>query len=386
MLAAVASRLSVGACTVVLPDGRRVVAEGSREPGLRAVIDVKATRAGRRLWQGGSIGLAEAYIDGDWDSPNLALLLEVALRNQQAIAAAAPGGPAVRMLDRLRHLLRTNTRAGSRRNVAHHYDLGNAFYRAWLGDEMTYSAGLFDAADRSLEEAHTAKFDRIAGLLALSDRHRLLDLGCGWGGFAMRAAAQHGCRVVGLTLSRRQALHARAQARGRRLDDRVEIRLGDYRDLRGRFDRIASIEMLEAVGEAYWPTYFQVLCDCLAPGGVAALQVITIDDARFSAYRKRPDFIQRYIFPGGMLPSPTALSQEIGGAGLRVTDTFSFGASYATTLACWQERFQQSWPSIRSLGFPSRFKRMWEYYLAYCEAGFRAGVLDVRQLRVEKSP
>jgi cyclopropane-fatty-acyl-phospholipid synthase len=285
----------------------------------------------------------------------------------------------------LRHLARRNTRRGSRRNIAFHYDLGNDFYALWLDPGMTYSSAVFDAAGQSLQDAQDAKYRRLAESLDLKPGHHVLEIGCGWGGFAMTAARDYGCRVTAITLSGEQRRYAEERVRRAGLSDRIEVRLQDYRDVTGRFDRIASIEMFEAVGEERWPIFFNTVRERLKPGGVAGLQVITIEDGRYEAYQRSADFIQRYIFPGGMLPSPSALAAAIDRAGLTLNNVFAFGPSYAETLAAWQGRFQRAWPQIRQLGFDGRFKRLWEFYLAYCEAGFRAGAIDVAHYRIERA-
>lgn len=384
LLLRMASRIRLGQLLVVFADGSRVLVDSGERPELRAEIEVRRAGALRRLLIGGSVGFAEAYIDGDWDSPDLPMLMELAAHNEASIGDQVAGFSLVRRIHSLRHRLRENTLRGSRRNISQHYDLGNDFYARWLDEGMTYSAALFGAAEQPLEEAQQAKYDRMAELLDLTTDQHLLEIGCGWGGFAERVAATSGCRVTGLTLSVQQAAFARARLEAAGLAERVAIRLEDYREVKGRYDRIASIEMFEAVGEAYWPAFFAVLRERLVAGGVAAMQVITIDEARFAAYRKCADFIQHYIFPGGMLPTTSALSREIARAGLRLTDRMHFGSSYAMTLARWQSRFQKAWPHIRQMGFDERFKRTWEYYLAYCEAGFRAGSIDVCQVRIEK--
>jgi cyclopropane-fatty-acyl-phospholipid synthase len=274
------------------------------------------------------------------------------------------------------HWLRANTPAGSRRNIQQHYDLGNLFYALWLDPTMSYSSGVYNQAGMTLEDAQAAKQARILSLLDAAPGQSVLEIGCGWGGLATRLA-QCGCSVTGLTLSPAQLDHARQRVASAGLAPFVDLRLQDYRESFGRYDRVVSIEMLEAVGEAFWPQYFDILRARLKPGGVAVLQVITIDDARFHHYRSTPDFIQRYIFPGGMLPSPTALRRSIAAANLTLDHVETFGASYAQTLVDWRHRFLGAWPQISAMGFPERFCRMWDYYLCYCEAGFRAGAIDV---------
>ena len=379
-----AARIAAGEVSVVFPNGSQRTFANRERSGPRAVLRISRIRALRRLALGGDIGFAEAYMDGDWESPDLTALLELALVNEAHAGEFEPG-LAQRLVNSIRHRLRSNTPGGSRRNIAYHYDLSNAFYRLWLDEGMSYSSALFETDDQPLAEAQVAKNRRLASTLGLRPGHRVLEIGCGWGGFAIMAARDYGCRVVAITLSRAQRDYAEDQVRAAGLGDRVEIRLQDYRDVQGRFDRVASTEMFEAVGERYWPLFFRLLRERLDDGGIAALQVITIDEKRFATYRQRPDFIQKYIFPGGMLPSPTALCRQAAAAGFEIGDGLRFGAAYARTLAEWQHRFQRAWSDIEPLGFDRRFKRMWEYYLAYCEAGFRAGSIDVGQFRLIKS-
>lgn len=375
----IAERLEVGALTIELPDGSRRVFRG-RANGPSGHLRVNRARAVRRLAFGGSLGLAEAYLDGDWDSPDLARVLELLALNEAAWRKLHYGRRGYTWLARLQHLLRPNTRRGSRRNILAHYDLGNRFFELWLDRSMTYSAARYPRADLTLEEAQQAKYEALAERLDLRPEHHLLEIGCGWGGFARFAAGEVGARVTAVTISDEQRALASERIRAAGLAERVEVRLQDYRDVSGRFDRIASIEMFEAVGERYWPLFFARLRELLAPGGRAALQVITIADQHFDAYRRSVDFIRRHVFPGGMLPSPGALSTEIERVGFRKAGETTFGMDYARTLATWSERFHAAWPEIRPLGFDQRFRRLWEYYLAYCEAGFRVGFTDVCQI------
>ncbi len=384
LVGALLRHLEEGQLLVVLPDGSDHVFGGARNTELRALIHIRRPRAIARILFGGDSGFAESYVDGDWDTPDLTALFLLAMHNEAALQKVTNGSAIARWIDRTVHRLRPNSRAGSRRNIASHYDLGNVFYGLWLDPGMTYSSALFTAADESLETAQDAKYRRLFRTLGLGADHHLLEIGCGWGRCAIIAAEEIGCRVTAITLSRRQYEHARDQVRRRGLDDRVEVRLQDYRDLTGTYDRIVSIEMFEAVGEAFWPTYFDVIRRCLKPLGRAGLQAITIDGRRFDAYRVRTDFIQKHIFPGGMLPSPSALGDQIARAGLRISDWFTFGTSYARTLAAWSKAFHSAWPEIERLGFDPRFRRLWECYLAYCEAGFRSGSIDVAQLCIQR--
>ncbi|MEF7615864.1 cyclopropane-fatty-acyl-phospholipid synthase family protein [Aquincola sp. MAHUQ-54] len=368
-----------GALVVHLPDGRRLEARGAAD-GPHAALTLHRWRALARLALAGDIGLAEAYRDGDWSTDDLPALLEFGLRNEAAWGGALDAPWPVRALFRLAHRARANTRRGSRQNISFHYDLGNGFYAQWLDPELIYSSALYAPGVQSLEEAQAAKLERVLALLQL-DRlpgpASILEIGCGWGALAAAMARRHPAAITGLTLSAEQLAHAGARLRREGLDGQVELRLQDYRDVEGEHDRIVSIEMLEAVGERYWPVYFETLRERLRPGGIAVLQVITIADAHFEHYRRGADFIQRFIFPGGMLPSVAALRAQAGRAGLSFTVAESFGPSYAATLAEWRRRFLQAWPAIEALGFDEPFKRLWAYYLGYCEAGFRTGRVDV---------
>jgi cyclopropane-fatty-acyl-phospholipid synthase len=376
-------RIACGRLTLGTPGGT-VLAFAGAKSGPAVSLALHDARVARRLILGGTIGFAESYLDGDWDCPDLVALIGFAIANEHALGIDDDGSLAMRLVSRLRHALRANSRRGSRRNIAYHYDLGNDFYAAWLDDGMTYSAALFAAGDEPLEAAQQRKYHAVADFLDLAPGRSLLEIGCGWGGFAALAAGAYGCRVTGLTLSHQQRQYATERLRRAGLAERTAIRLEDYRDAAGRFERIAAIEMIEAVGERHWPTFFDRLDKLLLPQGIAVLQAITIADARFENYRACPDFIQHYIFPGGMLPSPAALGRAAAAAGFALTEGPRFGASYARTLALWQGRFQAAWPRLAAMGFDRRFKRMWEYYLAYCEAGFRAGTLDVGLYRLER--
>jgi cyclopropane-fatty-acyl-phospholipid synthase len=374
------TRIACGAITVVTPEGERIAARGAH-PGAEATIVLRRWRTLRRLLFSGDIGFAESYVDGDWDSPDLTALIVFAAENQRHIAEMFAASRPRWALNRLRHALRGNSRSGSRRNITAHYDLGNDFYALWLDSGMTYSSALYLAGENALEAAQTAKQDRVLELLGLDGDESVLEIGCGWGGLAQRIA-ERANHVTALTLSPSQRAHAAAAAREAGLDSRIDVALMDYREAGGQFDRIVSIEMLEAVGEAYWPSYFATLKARLKPGGSAVLQVITIEDSRFEDYRRETDFIQRHIFPGGMLPSPSILSREIEKAGLVCDFTQTFGPDYARTLAEWRNRFEKNWPDIRAIGFPATFRRLWTYYLSYCEAGFQAGALDVGLYRL----
>jgi cyclopropane-fatty-acyl-phospholipid synthase len=313
----------------------------------------------------------------EWHSPDISALVRWALGNEPAFGRLAQGGRLSTTLHRLFHRSRRNSRRGSRRNIAFHYDMGNDFYRLWLDPSMTYSSALFEYPGQSLELAQQAKYHRICELLQLEAGQQVLEIGCGWGGFAETAAQTYGAQVNGITLSREQLAWSRARIAARGLQAQCSFSLTDYRDLDTPVDRIASIEMFEAVGEENWSLYFKQLRRCLKPGGIAVLQVISIADERFEEYRRSTDFIQRYIFPGGMLPSPGRLTAEIEQAGLQLSHSETFGTDYARTLQHWRQAFLEHWPQIEAQGFDDRFRRLWLYYLGYCEGGFRYGAINV---------
>jgi cyclopropane-fatty-acyl-phospholipid synthase len=367
--------LQAGLLHIVLPNGETVTRHGA-VAGPEASIVLRRWRGALRILLDGEDGVARGYIDGDWSTPDLAQLLALGMHNEAAMAPQAKWRLPAFIGTRIRHVLRANTRRGSRRNIAAHYDLGNDFFAPWLDAGMNYSSALY-GGDEALEQAQSRKLDRIAELLSLDGGERILEIGCGWGALAERLIGAHGAAVCGITLSTEQLAHARARLAGAIANGRADLRLLDYRDVTGRFDRIASIEMIEAVGESYWAAYFTKLRGCLAAGGAALIQAITIDESRFAAYRGHPDFIQRYIFPGGMLPTRAIIEREAERAGLRLVHHESFGDSYVRTLREWRGRFLRAWPKLEALGFDQRFRRMWEYYLVYCETGFRFRAIDV---------
>ena len=368
-LARMVQQLETGQITIVTPDGQRI-SHTAKQPGSNGVIVLHRWRALRKLMSGGDIGFAGSYIDGDWSSPDLAALIALIAQNMAAFQKAINGFGPMRLVNRLRHLLRGNSKRGSRRNIEFHYDLGNDFYQLWLDDSLTYSAACAVPANATLVEAHQAKLDRIVEMLEIEPGHRVLEIGCGWGALAAHIA-KAGAHVTGLTLSREQLAYATDRAHHHGLAHKIDLRLEDYRDVAGQYDRIVSIEMLEAVGEAYWPTYFERLRACLKPGGKAVLQVITMAEDRFESYRRDTDFIQHFVFPGGMLPTGDIIAEQANKAGLSLIGSETFADGYADTLAHWRQRFAAAWPDIAALGFDERFRRLWHYYLSYCEAGFR---------------
>jgi cyclopropane-fatty-acyl-phospholipid synthase len=378
----ISRKLACGQLVVDTLAGGRLLITGPR-PGPQARLSIHNRKCLLRMLVGGDVGVAESYIAGEWSSPDLAAVLGLALRSSPA-ASRSGGLHATRLWSRIRHGLNRNTRSGSRRNISIHYDLGNAFFAPWLDAGMNYSAALFTSGRQTLESAQNAKLDRISDLLELTGGESVLEIGCGWGNLAERLIARYRCRLTGLTLSARQLEFARNRLRDLGLDQYGDLRLQDYRDVRGSYDRVVSIEMLEAVGVAYWPAYFNQLRSSLRSGGIGVLQVITISEERFESYRREPDFIQKYIFPGGMLPTTKILEREIAAAGLRLISSEHFGESYARTLEEWQRRFIRVWPALKQLGFDDRFKRTWEYYLAYCQAGFEAGNVNVGLYKVRR--
>jgi cyclopropane-fatty-acyl-phospholipid synthase len=371
--------LTNGRIEFSLPDGRVFRIE-TAHPGPAVLLEVRNPDLFARLVREGDLGFCEAYLDGWWSTPDLQGLMDLIHLGNGDLQEAFPAMRLVRLFERLRHWLRSNTRSGARRNIAYHYDLGNDFYRLWLDETMTYSSAIFKTGQESLEAAQRAKYASMVDRMGVGPGDHVLEIGCGWGGFAEYAAAERGLRVTGLTIS--QAQHDFAVERMRRagVADQVDIRLQDYRDHDGRYDGIASIEMFEAVGERFWPVYFDTLRERLKPGARATLQIITVEDARFEAYRRSVDFIQKYIFPGGMLPSPGALRREGARAGLMLHDQVDFGESYSQTLRRWHETFNAQWDTISRMGFDERFRRMWNLYLTSCAAMFRAGGCDVTQI------
>jgi cyclopropane-fatty-acyl-phospholipid synthase len=373
------ARLRRGTLDVTLPDSR-VVRLGGLEPGPAAAMKLANYGFASRLINGGDIGIAEAYLNGDWDTPDLTEFLLLFCVNHELIQTMLRDKPLVRVVQMVRHWFNRNTRRQARRNIYAHYDIGNAFYSAWLDPSMTYSSALFEEHTEDLTAAQNNKYRRLAEAIDLRPGQRVLEIGCGWGGFAEFAAKSFGAKVVGLTISQQQRDFAQRRIQEAGLNDKVEIRLQDYRDEHEQYDRIASIEMIEAVGEQFWPRYFSQLRDRLLPGGLAGIQAITIQDSMFQSYRREVDFIQRYVFPGGMLPSPQVLKSLGERFGVPVIRERIFGQDYAKTLATWRNNFRAAWPNLTPLGFDERFRRLWEYYLSYCEAGFLSGNIDVRQV------
>jgi cyclopropane-fatty-acyl-phospholipid synthase len=385
LLLRAATRIRIGCLTVVMPDGRRRVF-GDRTSERRAEIRVHDRAAAMRLLLHGETGVGEAYMDGQWSSPDLEALIELAALNRSALAMNT--GWWRRPFDlprRLAHQARRNSKAQARRNIAAHYDLGNDFYRLFLDETMTYSSAVFESPDQPLADAQRAKYRRIAEGAGLRAGMHVLEIGSGWGGFALYAAGELGCRVTSITISREQHDLARERVRQAGLEHLVDIELRDYRDVAGQYDAVVSIEMLEAVGAEYFTTYFEAVDRALRPGGRFSLQVITFPDAAYEAQRRGVNWIQTYIFPGGLCPSLAVIERSLRDTRLLLRSAADIGPSYALTLRAWRARFLEQLDAVRGQGFDDRFIRMWEYYLALSEAGFATGLTQDHQIVLEKA-
>ncbi len=377
------SKLNTGRLDFELPDGRVFRVQGTK-PGPVAYVKINDNDIFARLIRDGDLGFSEAYMDGAWETPDLQAFMDFVHADNGDLYDGFPGMGLVRKWEQFRFWLQSNSKKQARKNISHHYDLGNDFYGLWLDDSMTYSSAIFEQGDNSLEMAQRAKYASMVDQMGAQPGDHILEIGCGWGGFAEYAAKERGLKVTGLTISKEQLKYAQDRMKRNGLQDLVELKLQDYRDETGTYDGIASIEMFEAVGQKYWPIYFDKVKQCLKPGKNATLQIITIQDARWDVYRNTVDFIQKYIFPGGMLPSPTVLRQEVVKAGLEVEKSIEFGKSYAQTLRMWHETFNNRWDQIEKMGFDDRFRRMWNFYLTSCASTFEYGNCDVTQITIKK--
>lgn len=365
-----------GAVTVILPNGRARTL-GRSTTGEHAVLRLKNFKVISEAMQRGTVGFAAAYMNGDIEVDDLTALFRFFLQNRDMFEKANSGFFHKAASDLHYHLSRRNTLEGSKKNIAEHYDLGNDFYGEWLDPSMTYSSAVFTSGDQSLEAAQLAKYHRVADMAGITAGSSVLEIGCGWGGMAETVARDYSAHLRGITLSAEQLKFGQERLTRQGLDHLATLVFEDYRHTEGQFDHICSIEMIEAVGEDNWPSYFQTVHDRLKPGGTAAIQAITISEAEFDGYRAGPDFIQRYIFPGGMLLTKTVMREFGDKVGLVLENVENFGLSYAKTLRLWRERFLERWPMIAQLGYDEHFKRKWVYYLSYCEAGFAEGSIDV---------
>ena len=375
------SRIEAGELRAVFPSNFQKVYSGG-QVGPTADIKINSWKLVPRLLLSGDMGLAESFLSGEWETSNLTQLLLLGDINERALGNAVTPSKFINLIEKLRHQRRDNSKRGSRRNIAAHYDLGNEFYSHWLDNTMSYSSALFTDFGEELEVGQNRKYQRLAKALKLKEGDQVLEIGCGWGGFAEIAAKEYKCNVVGITLSNEQAKFAQRRMQENQLSNLVDIRIEDYRDVQGSFDKIVSIEMFEAVGEEHWRNYFETIKTRLKPGGLAGIQSITIANEFFETYKRRPDFIQKYIFPGGILPSEDKLNNAVSSAGLKILDDYYFGKSYAETLRRWQSTFEQKWDDIKNLGFDEKFQKMWRYYLSYCEAGFESGHINVGQFLI----
>ena len=376
-------KLNSGRVDFILPDGRQFRAEGAK-PGPVAEVFINNPDVFARLVREGDLGFSDAYLDGWWTTPDLQAFMDFIHADNDDMYDEFPGMGLVRAWEKARFWFQSNSKRQALKNISYHYDLGNDFYKLWLDDTMTYSSALFSTSQESLENAQIAKYASMIDQMGVKPGDHVLEIGCGWGGFAEYAAKERGLKVTGLTISKEQLDFARKRINNNGLGDKVNLKLQDYRDETGVYDGVASIEMFEAVGEKYWPIYFNKVKQCLKPGKQATLQIITIHDARWEVYRKGVDFIQKYIFPGGMLPSPTVLRQEVAKAGLNVQHSIEFGKSYSQTLRRWFEVFNDQWDTISGMGFDDRFRRMWNFYLTSCAATFESGNCDVTQITLQK--
>jgi len=375
------SRIEAGELRAVFPSSFQKVYSGG-QVGPTADIQINSWKLVPRLLLSGDMGLAESFLSGEWETSNLTQLILLGDINERALGNAVTPSKFFNLIEKLRHQRRDNSKRGSKRNIAAHYDLGNEFYSHWLDNSMSYSSALFEDFGEKLEVGQNRKYQRLAKALKLKEGDQVLEIGCGWGGFAEIAAKEYKCNVVGITLSNEQAKFAKRRMQETQLTNLVDIRIEDYRDVQGSFDKIVSIEMFEAVGEEHWRNYFETIKTRLKPGGLAGIQSITIANEFFDTYKKRPDFIQKYIFPGGVLPSEDKLNNAVSSAGLKILDDYYFGKSYAETLRRWQSTFEQKWGDIKNLGFDEKFQKMWRYYLSYCEAGFETGHINVGQFLI----
>ncbi|MEP1198321.1 class I SAM-dependent methyltransferase [Tateyamaria sp.] len=375
--------LNTGRIDFVLPDGRRFRAEGHK-PGHVAEVHIHNNDLFARLIREGDLGFCDAYLDEWWSTPDLQAFMDWVHADNEAIYDGFPGLGLVRQFEKFRFWLQRNHRDQARKNISYHYDLGNDFYGLWLDDTMTYSSALFKTGQENHEAAQIAKYASMVDQMGAQPGDHILEIGCGWGGFAEYAARERGLKVTGLTISEEQFKYARDRIEKAGLSDLVEFKLQDYRDEVGLYDGIASIEMFEAVGQKYWPVYFDTVRERLKPGKNATLQIITVQDSRWDVYQRGVDFIQKYIFPGGMLPSPKALRAQISKAGLGIERSVEFGESYNITLRRWHETFNEKWDQIAEMGFDDRFRRMWNFYLTSCAATFESANCDVTQITIKR--
>ncbi|MEP3786026.1 cyclopropane-fatty-acyl-phospholipid synthase family protein [Ascidiaceihabitans sp.] len=372
-----------GRLDFVMPDGRVFRADG-KNPGPVATVEIHNGDVFGRLIREGDLGFCDAYLDEWWSTPDLQAFMDLIHADNEGIYDGFPGAGLVRWFEKFRFWLQRNHKDQARKNISYHYDLGNEFYGLWLDETMTYSSALFETGQESHEAAQWAKYALMVDQMGVKPGDHVLEIGCGWGGFAEYAAKERGLKVTGLTISEEQFNYARERIEKAGLSELVDFKLQDYRDEKGTYDGIASIEMFEAVGEKYWPVYFETVRERLKPGANATLQIITVQDRRWDVYRRGVDFIQKYIFPGGMLPSPAALREQVVKAGLAVEKSVEFGQSYNISLRRWHETFNEKWDQIAEMGFDDRFRRMWNFYLTSCASTFESANCDVTQITIKR--
>lgn len=368
----------------VYKDNKSIFSFKGELPGPDANIKILNEKCISDFFLRGDLGWAESYVDGNWETSNLTDFLEWGARNFHEFSKYVRGKWFTILYLRLKHHLKKNSRSGSKKNISFHYDLGNSFYEKWLDESMTYSSAMFKNPEDNLLKGQINKYENLADITGLKENDKILEIGCGWGGFSSFLAKKYSANVTAITISKKQYEKAKQKIYDDKLTDKVDVKLLDYRNINGKYDKIVSIEMFEAVGEKYWSKYFDVLKKNLKSDGSIGLQTITIEDKFFQKYKKFPDFIQTYIFPGGMLPSVEEMDKVITSKGLHITNKTMFGNDYAKTIRIWSESFENSWGCIKSLGFSESFKRLWNYYLGYCEGGFKSGNINVGQFLIKK--
>ena len=377
----IGSKIKFGKLIVVMPNGNEFIFKGKK--GIEGKLILKSYKPIIRTILGGHLGFSESYLNHEWESPNLEKLLELMLKNLPN--EFQPKSKLYKFYNRFIHFLRDNTKIRAKKNIEYHYDIGNSFYEIWLDKSMTYSSGIFQKENEDLYQAQKNKYEKLIKKMDIKPHHKVLEIGCGWGGMAEYIGKNLGCDYTGITISPNQKEFAEKRMISNKIEKKTNIKLCDYRDIKGTFDRIISIEMIEAVGEKYWDTYFSKINNCLKKGGLAGIQMILIDNKKFNSYRKSVDFIQKYIFPGGMLPSHEKIRDSFSKNGLKEISNNSFGESYAKTLKIWRNNFNNSLDKLSRIGIDAKIQRLFHYYFSYCEAGFSDGQIDVSQKIIKKT-
>ena len=377
------SKIKYGILEVEFPSGEKKIYSGINN-GLNATIHIHNYKFLSYIFKRGSVGYAEAYMKGFYSTRNLTNLLMLSHKNEKYFLDNINSNILYLTLSKLKHILKDNSKSQSKKNIKYHYDLGNKFYEKWLDRSMTYSSAIFDTKNTNLSDAQQNKYKKIADSLSLNENSKILEIGCGWGGFSSFIAKNYKCNVDAITISKEQFDYTARKIQKEGLGEKVAVHFKDYREINNKYSNIASIEMFEAVGKKYWNSYFDVIQNSLSENGKAALQIITIDESRAKDYQDRPDFIQQYIFPGGMLPTKSQLEISAKDVGLKCLELLSFGKSYAKTLNIWNSQFQDSWNDVSRFGFDNKFKRMWEFYFSYCETGFLSSSTDVSHFLIKK--